>query len=204
VNSFSRFSALTLFSAILITACAPAGEKLPVGFQRFNAPDDRYTLLYPNNWTFQPGPEGGVLLADPIDGSYQVTVYSSDIKGRNDIADLGSVDKFGQLLIKRFQGRKEKTVAELRSTKERKDKTGKRYYTVELVVSARKNAQHTVVTATVDNGKIYTLVTGTGDGTWVNRKEKLFTVADSFVLTATSASAAEEPAPSQSKKPSAP
>jgi hypothetical protein len=203
VNSFSRFSALTLFSSILITACAPAGEKLPTGFQRFNAPDDRYTLLYPNNWTFQPGPEGGVLLADPVDGSYQVTVYSTDLKGRNDIADLGSVEKFGQLLIKRFQGRKEKTVAELRSSKERKDKAGKRYYTVELVVAARKTAQHTVVTATVDNGKIYTLVTGTGDGTWASRKEKLSTIADSFVLT-TTASAAKEPAPSQNKTPSAP
>jgi PsbP len=145
-----------------------------------------------------------VLLADPIDGSYQVTVYASDIKGRNDIADLGTVDKFGQLLIKRFQGRKEKTVAELRSTKERKDKAGKRYYTVELVVSARKNAQHTVVTATVDNGKIYTLVTGTGDGTWASRKEKLFTIADSFVLTTAAASAAKEPAPSQNKTPSVP
>ncbi len=188
----------------MVTACAPAAEKLPVGFQRFNAPDDRYTLLYPNNWTFQPGPEGGVLLADPIDGSYQVTVYSSDIKGRNDIADLGSVEKFGQLLIKRFQDRKEKTVAELRSTKERKDKTGKRYYTAELVVAARNNAQHTVVTATVDDGKIYTLVTGTGDGTWASRKEKLFTVADSFVLITTSASAAKEPARSQNKTPSAP
>lgn len=203
MNSFSRFSALTLFSSILITACAPAGEKLPTGFQRFNAPDDRYTLLYPNNWTFQPGPEGGVLLADPVDGSYQVTVYSTDLKGRNDIADLGSVEKFGQLLIKRFQGRKEKTVAELRSSKERKDKAGKRYYTVELVVAARKTAQHTVVTATVDNGKIYTLVTGTGDGTWASRKEKLSTIADSFVLT-TTASAAKEPAPSQNKTPSAP
>ncbi len=203
MNSFTRFFAFPILTSILITACAPAGEKLPTGFQRFKAPDDRYTLLYPNNWTFQPGPEGGVLLADPVDGSYQVTVYSSDIKGRNDIADLGSVEKFGQLLIKRFQGRKEKTVAELRSSKERKDKAGKRYYTVELVVAARKTAQHTVVTATVDNGKIYTLVTGTGDGTWASRKEKLFTVADSFVLT-TTPSAAKEPAPSQSKTPSAP
>jgi PsbP len=204
VNFFSRFSGLVLCASLMATACAPAGEKLPVGFQRFNAPDERYTLLFPNNWTFQPGPEGGVLLADPIDGSYQVTVYSSDLKGRDDIKDLGSVEKFGQLLVKRFQGRKEKTVAELRSAKERKDKTGKRYYTVELVVAARNNAQHTLVTATVDDGKIYTLVTGTGDGTWASRKEKLFTVADSFALTATPPSAAKESAPSQSKTPSVP
>ncbi len=60
---------------LLLTACGgKSGSTTPKGFQEFRDTDERFSVLYADNWTFQPGPDAGVKLSDPSDPSYQLTV----------------------------------------------------------------------------------------------------------------------------------
>ncbi|WP_245395660.1 PsbP-related protein [Anthocerotibacter panamensis] len=183
-----RFVWFGLGLMLTLAGCAPRSANLPAGFEQFTDSDGRFAILYPNNWTFQPGPDAGVKLSDPADSSYQVTVFSGKVPREN----IKSVSQFprkqfgeqiGKTLIPRSGAddvQLPKTVVEIRKESQRTDKQNRVYYAYEIVIATAGRANHTLVTAVIDKGSLYTAIVGCSDDTWAARKEKITAIANSF------------------------
>jgi len=189
-------------SAVVLVACAGRPSNLPQGFQEFRDSNERFTVLYPNNWTFQPGPDQGVKLSDPADASYQLTVavgkVPAQIRTKGKPTDLTSVSQFNrsefgrrisQSLVPRSgtqDSQLPQTAVEIRREAQRTDPKGRLYYTYEMVIATAGVSRHTLITAVIDQGSLYTVIVGCSDDNWPSRKEKVMTIADSFQVLPTS------------------
>jgi len=182
-------------AAVLLAGCTSKSSTIPLGFQEFRDPDERFMVLYPNTWTFQPGPDQGVKLSDPADASYQITIAKGKVpaqimlKGKP--TPLTSVSQFNRSefgrrisksLIPNTGSDANKPTVEIRNERQREDLRKRVYYTYEVVIANNGVARHTLITAVIDQGYLYTVISGSSDDTWASREEKLKTVTDSFQL----------------------
>jgi len=174
--------------ALVVTGCAGRPANLPAGFEEFA--DERFTMLYPNNWTFQPGPDSGVKLSDPSDATYQVTVTVGPVP-KPSITSVAQFDraKFGDQIAKSLIPRTgttdpglPQTTVETRKATQRIDQKKRVYYIYEVVIASGGIARHALITATIDKGSLYIVLAGCNDDNWAQRKDKVTTIAQSFQL----------------------
>ncbi|AGY60419.1 photosystem II reaction center PsbP [Gloeobacter kilaueensis] len=167
-------------------ACSRSGINAPPGFQRFQEPNSAFTLVYPDTWTFQNDPGGAVRLSDPADATYQVSVVVSPAprKDIKDITAFGSpkavAERFATQVLKKKAPPGAKI--EIANPQERKDSKGIPYYSFEVVLASGGKAIHYVYCVSVNGGKVYTLATGSNAIAWLDRREKLYQIVNSFTI----------------------
>ncbi|MBC8121475.1 MAG: photosystem II reaction center PsbP family protein [Gemmatimonadaceae bacterium] len=177
---------IALVLALILVACGRGGIDAPEGFTRYRDTTRGYTLVHPDTWVYQPDPKGGILLSDPADPSYQVTVVVSDAprKDIKDITAFGTPKQVAERFVNEVLKKKAPPTAlvEMVNPAQRKDAQERPYYSFEVILAQDGKARHLVYCLNVSKGKVYTLVTGTSDTAWSARRERIYEIANSFVV----------------------
>ncbi len=181
---------VALALVVLLAGCGRSGINAPEGFQRYQDSNSTFTLVYPDNWAFQTDPKGAIRLSDPADPSYQVSVLVSNApadptrKGVKDVTAFGTpkavADRFANEVLKKKSY--PDAVIEVSNPAQRKDNKGITYYTFEVVLAAGGKANHQIYCIAVNQGKVYTLVTGSSAISWGSRRKKIYQIVDSFTV----------------------
>jgi photosystem II oxygen-evolving enhancer protein 2 len=179
---FKKF--LTGFLALLVTFTLQGCVAVGGGLNAFTDEIDGYRFLYPNGWIqikVNNGPD--VVFHDLIEQTENVSVVINPVPGRKSLSDLGTPSEVGEQLSKSAiappdSGR----TAELLKAEER-EANGKKYYSLEYLISLADGRQrHSIASAAISRGKLFTLNASTPQGRWDMMQPALERSIESFTV----------------------
>jgi photosystem II oxygen-evolving enhancer protein 2 len=158
------------------TAISPAS-----GLKGYVNTSSGYEFLYPNGWLPVKVPDGvDVAFRDLIEETENVSVVISPVADGKTLTDLGTPGEVGYRLGKNVIAPPgSNREAELVSA-DRRDVEGKTYYTLEYTVTLPQQKRHSLASAVISRGKVYTLNVSTTEARWDKMASTFRKIVNSF------------------------
>lgn len=147
------------------------------GFLNVTDNKDGYSFLYPFGWQEVVIDGQDKVFKDVIEPLESVSVNMIPT-GKQDIRDFGPPEQVAETLIKKVLAPSTQKTRLIQAKEQ--DVDGKAYYTFEFTAQAPNYIRHALGVICINNGKLYTLMTGANERRWDKMKDRLFTVIDSF------------------------
>lgn len=147
------------------------------GFLNVTDKKDGYSFLYPFGWQEVVIDGQDKVFKDVIEPLESVSVNMIPT-GKQDIRDFGPPEQVAETLIKKVLAPSTQKTRLIQAKEQ--DVNGKAYYTFEFTAQAPNYIRHALGVICINNGKLYTLMTGANERRWDKMKDRLFTVIDSF------------------------
>lgn len=172
-------AAIPALSGLMPSAALAAGTKAPRGFTPVQDVGDNYQFLYPFGWQEVSVDGADVVYKDVVEPLESVSVTLTPTE-KKDIKEFGDIKEVAETLAKEVLTAPGVEV-EVLSTNERETK-GRTYYEFEFTAKNPRYTRHSVAVVIADNGRFYTLTTGSNERRWPKMKDKLNTTIRSFTL----------------------
>ncbi|KAJ8452245.1 hypothetical protein Cgig2_006050 [Carnegiea gigantea] len=147
------------------------------GFLNVTDKKDGYSFLYPFGWQEVVIDGQDKVFKDVIEPLENVSVNMIPT-GKQDIRDFGPPEQVAEALIKKVLAPSTQKTRLIQAKEQ--DVDGKAYYTFEFTAQAPNYIRHALGVICINNGKLYTLMTGAKERRWDKMKDRLFTIIDSF------------------------
>lgn len=126
-----------------------------------------YEFLYPNGWLPVKVPQGvDVAFRDLIEETESVSVVISPVTDEKSLADLGTPGEVGYRLGKNVIAPPGSNREVELVSADRRDVDNKVYYILEYLITLPGQKRHSLASAVISRGRVYTLNASTTEARW--------------------------------------